>query len=573
MNLSNAEIAQLNEFNNLLSFKVTEQYKLLMSCKSRFIVNLSGNQGGKTAGTGRQYVDRFLGLHPIAEKNCDYFVCENGHKQAILTAPPKSFEGEGRCRVCEKKLEFYCDPPYLRVFRFASHNLPGTAGGDAQEVRNTQYPEIKKWLPQFLIKKDINSRYPVLTIKDINGGPDILVEFVSYGQDVQATAGPQRCSLWADEQPNFDFMEEQYPRLLAANGDVIFSLTAADRISWLYDEYYEKASEIFRTDNVVNAPVVKELFGTLEKYEKRNTGKDITVIQFATDDNPTLKKESIDDLFRNIDDPATLARRRYGMFAQASGRVLKSYNQSVHFISENKWFQTGIPESWVYARGIDYHQRNDWHFLAMALSPENELFIYHEKRLSPEVMTTYEMAHSIALATGQDVRFMLSMIDPLANQIQGNTGYTTIQDLNKYFSQLKRDGIGTGGYWTPWDTKSLRGREQLRLRLKNSLQVQKPFNNSVKTEKGIVHLPTIWVLDSCPHTAQYLRMWRHEENKGRDDSANKDEKETVAQKWSHFPMVIEGILKEKSFRPKIGDRMLFDRNTESHQYFNAGRMR
>ena len=49
-----------------------------------------------------------------------------------------------------------------KTFRFCSETLPGQSGdggvvGGSEEVKNTQYPEFKKWLPAFLIKKDINS--------------------------------------------------------------------------------------------------------------------------------------------------------------------------------------------------------------------------------------------------------------------------------------------------------------------------------------------------------------------------------------------------------------------------------
>jgi phage terminase large subunit-like protein len=569
MNLSNAEVQQLNDFNNLLQFRATEQYRLLINSKYRFNCMFSGNQGGKTCSGGRHYVDRIMGLHPIAERNSDYFVCKHDHTQAILTAPDGSFEGRGRCKVCDEPLELYCEPDYLRVYRFASETLPGVAGGEVREVRNTQYPEVKKWLPPFLIKRDINSRYPVLTLKDINGGGDILIEFVSYSQNLQAVAGQQRKGLWCDEEPPYDFMEEQYPRLFAANGDVLFTMTAANKISWLYDEYYEKADIIYRTATVVDAEIVKQELGEQEPVEKRNTGKDICVIQFASDDNPTLKPEAIEGLFENVDDPSTLIRRRYGGFAQASGRVLKSFRQDIHVVREKTWFPEGIPADWTHARGIDYHQRVDWHFNAVCLSPEDELFIYLEKKLDPGNLTTYEMSEKIASLCGEYIHYILNKIDPLANTMQTNTGTTTIQDLNRYFSELKREDRGTGGYWTPWDTKSIRGREQLRLRLKNSIKCGKPFNNLVKTEKGLTYLPTIWILDSCPQTAQYLRMWRHEENKDRDASATKDENENVQQKWSHYPMVIEGILKEQSFTPKIGKRMLRDRNTSKQRYYTV----
>jgi len=101
--------------------------------------------------------------------------------------------------------------------RLASETLPGETtdgkGETSTEVKNTLYPELKKWLPPFLIKKDITARSPKMVIKSGVGGPDIVVEFVSYNQSVQSTAGSQRFIIKCDEEPPKAFWEEQLPRL------------------------------------------------------------------------------------------------------------------------------------------------------------------------------------------------------------------------------------------------------------------------------------------------------------------------------------------------------------------------
>ena len=83
-----------------------------------------------------------------------------------------------------------------------------------------------------------------MIIYDPFGGPDIIVEFVSYNQSVQAMAGVQRASIWCDEACSPDFYEEQLPRLIAEDGDIIFTYTPADRSSWLFDEFFDRAREI-----------------------------------------------------------------------------------------------------------------------------------------------------------------------------------------------------------------------------------------------------------------------------------------------------------------------------------------
>ena len=576
MSLSQKEIGQLNEWGAALSFLPTQQYRWLINSTHRYNCCFAGNQGGKTSGVARHYVTRINSFHPVPRRNPDFLVCENWgameddrhlHEHAIIKHPGWT-KGEEKCRTCGKPLFIYFNP--VRIFRFASESLPMSTSGEGDEVKNTQYPELKKWLPPSLVKKDLTARNPVITVLDINGGPDMYVEFVSYNQSVQSTAGPQRLSIWLDEEAPPDFLEEQYPRLIAADGDLCFSLTAANKTTYMYDDFYEKAQVYKRTDEVVN--FANEVMDqNYENIEHTTSDKDICVIQFASDDNPTLSKQSIDDLFRNIDDPNRLAVRRYGLFSQIAGRVFKGFDNKIHIIrrSDYKLLDNGIPPyEWVHARGIDYHEHVDWHYVGMALSPEDELFIWSSLRMSPGSYTSFEISQEINSRSG-DIKFKFDRVDPLANKIQTNTGTTVMDDLNRYFRMFKREASGTGSNWKSWDTTSTRGREQIRLRLKNSVVCGKPFNNLQVTDRGRKFLPTIWILDNCQDVADYLRTWRYEEHKMRDAAATKDtEKETIQQKWSHYPMVIEAILKERSFKPM---RHAYRTNTGEDmatQYFN-----
>ena len=81
-----------------------------------------------------------------------------------------------------------------------------------------------------------------MTIRDPQGGPDIYVEFTSFNQDTQAQAGVQRKSIWVDEHAPKGFYEEQLPRLLASDGDLVYTLTPAqEHLDWEYDELFERA--------------------------------------------------------------------------------------------------------------------------------------------------------------------------------------------------------------------------------------------------------------------------------------------------------------------------------------------
>ena len=147
----------------------------------------------------------------------------------------------------------------------------------------------------------------------------------------------------------------------------------------------------------------------------------------------------------------------------------------------------------------------------------------------------------------------MSLVDALANTNQTNTGRTTIEDMNKITHDFKREGFGTGGFWEPWNQKGTRGREEIRMRLKNSTRVGKPFDNLVVDTDEVGNrrprrLPTLWIMGNCKKTIEYMHKWRLQEHKDRDAKATKDQKESPQDKWSHMNMCWEALFKNEAFR-------------------------
>jgi len=164
-------------------------------------------------------------------------------------------------------------------------------------------------------------------------------------------------------------------------------------------------------------------------------------------------------------------------------------------------------------------------------------------------MVTMEIAERFA-RIGSEYKFNVNLIDPLAKQIQVNTGYSTMDDLNRIFSMLYREGKCESASWQPWDTKSQVGRDEIKKRLKNSIACAHPFNNRTERNGKEEYLPTIWILDYCVNFSRSLKNWRLEEWANNTANQAKDSKETPQQKWSHFCMVVEGLLKHQGFRAR-----------------------
>jgi len=502
LTLSHEHIAQsLNKFAYYIAFKKTELGALLQQLKHKTIGNFSGNQGGKTAGFAKHYVDRLLGIHPVAEKN----------------------------RLAKK-------------IRCMSSSLPENDSPEEQD--NTQYLELKKLIPPELVLKDVTARSKNLVVRRPVGlsSDKTVFEFRSSKQEMQDLGKIQLSSVWHDEETPKGHREECKMRLLAESGDELFSLTPTNALSYTFDDVWQRADFIYRTKTIVNK------FG-FPRTEHRKNGSGIACVQMATDDNPTLDPDTIERLFEDITDPDELAIRRYGVFKQISGRIHKSYDPAICYIDFNKYFPDGVPYKWLHARGIDYHEsRIPWSIGWLSASPEDEWFLWQEFHPAIDgsnAYSTYDIVMAMLRKSG-DYYYIVNLIDPLANKTQSNTNTSVTQDINRHFQQIRREtGLGTDAMWQGWDTKGTKGRDEVAKRFKNASRCGVPFNNAVKDRGTTRRLPTLWVCNTCPKTNKSLINWRFGEHVLAATKATNDPKMTPQPKWSHDCMVLECLAKDR----------------------------
>jgi len=603
--MNNAQLKMMNDFSPfLVDFKMTWQFIKLLKLPHRTICLFTGNQSMKTSGVCYQYVWRVLGTHPVPKKNITYFECStrnndnksphgfyrfldngvivNGWEKGTWNI--KTLPKDGKCSYCGAPIVIY--QRQSKRIRLCAETLPGDKvktsddGTGTAETKNTIYPELLKWMPKSLIKRDITFRNPAMIVIDplkgieLNGtkneGEDILFDFMSYVQSTQAAAGVQLMSCYCDEEPPFDFWIEQNRRLFIEDGDMLLGLTPARQLSWTYDELFEKAQVYYRTQTVVDYMNKTEKDKNYKVVMKTDSPKDIAVLQAATDDNPMVSLQVLESIHATTDDPDLLATTRYGIHKQISGRIFKDFDYTVHYVDFEKYFPDGIFREWNHYRMIDYHPHNKWACIWLAISPENEAFIWREWSPDPEKVITRMIANEMAIMS-QDYKFKINLIDPRAAETQTNTGTTTVEDLNDDFVALKREGICTGGYWETWDTKGTRGREVVRERLKNAKDCKRPFNNKIQYQGLSRHIPTLWISTRCPETARSVKQWRLESYARATNNVDKDRKETPTQKWSHFCTAIEAIFKDNRVRPPL----IGYRNTSkpAPKYFNGRRAR
>ena len=364
-------------YSGFASFIPTPVFTTLLNVKNQIILLVTGNRFGKTSYFSRKIVFSLMG---------------------ISTVPWHNITPDTKCRI----------------IRLAAETLPADK---EHEVRNTVYPAIKQQLPSTMIAKDNRGNPIDITIRDatvaINpllGGSPAYLEFVSYGQTTQSQAGVDRFAICVDEVCPYEFFEESIPRLAITNGQLMIGCTPVDA-DWMYGEIYEKASVYIRTKAVRN--YMKKAFGqSVPVVEKMSSDKDICVIQAASDDNPIFEKLIFDKLqevkcgrlrpedfpYQTVeeyldhrymyDDPDAVAMRRYGIFRRITGAMYKQFQYNVHVREGRKFFPSGLPKEWIHVRAVDYHQAVPWAVLWVALSRDNECFVYAEMNPDPKTWTT-----------------------------------------------------------------------------------------------------------------------------------------------------------------------------------------
>ena len=528
--IENLEDIDWSPFVGFTDFIATDVFETLIHIRNKVILFVSGNRGGKT-----KALVRAKGVYPVIGA-CPF--------------PEHNIRPEDKCRV----------------IRFGAELLPEDK---ENEVKNTVYPQLKYQLPGTLIRKDITARSPVITVQPMLGGKPAQIEFVSYGQSTQAQAGVDRKTIIVDEVCPYDFYEESLPRLSTTNGQFCIGTTPVEA-AWMYTEIYERARIYVRTP-AVRAYMKKQYGQVVKQVEKTDSTQDICVLQVATDDNPVfglLVKQKLDEIkqgrikadefpYGNVneyldsvfmyDDPDTVAMRRYGIFRQITGAVHKEFQWSLHVIDGNKYFPHGLPKDWRFAQMIDYHQSVPWAVTFIALSPDDEAFVWDELNPDPHTWTTLGICREI-IEKSLDYNYKIRLIDKLASEKQVNTNTSTTEDMNRIFREAGHIGFDKGSPWESWDDKTRKGEDKVRERLINSRICGRPFNNLQKIDGVEKRIPTLWIFSNCTQVAQSLKNWKMETWIERDAIITKDPKDKREQKWSHFNMTLEAVFKDSRFR-------------------------
>lgn len=446
----------LQQFDALINFLPHKVGKKYINSDANIRALIKGNQGGGTAWSTYDAAMRVFGIHPNKRRN-------------VLNKP----------------------------IRFISKCLPKGPGDE----ENQQYVEFKRFVPKDYIKKDVTARSASMAIKSPYCGPDLKVEFMAKTQEIDAFMSVQRSAYYQDEEIDRTKWDENQMRLLREGGDSTICLTPVRGLDWTYDDVWKKARAIYRSSTICKA------YG-FPSVEETGLTNDIEVFCWATDDNPVMDKDTVQRIFDGIDDPDELAMRRYGVFRQVSGRIYKSFDPKVHVVPFDDVFDANTFKTYWHYRMIDYHPSKPWYCSWVAVSPQNEWFVWNELLGRHDHMTTNDLREQIKSESllNEDEEFnRRTLIDPLAKVKQPNTGFSVFEDLTMGELGLRR--------CVPADTKNQNGRLHIKQRLKNAAEAGVPGNNLFRHGENDPrygnYKPTIWFLSNCQGHISHMNSWRY----------------------------------------------------------------
>jgi phage terminase large subunit-like protein len=225
-------------------------------------------------------------------------------------------------------------------------------------------------------------------------------DFLTYGQDLDKFGGATKDRIHYDEEPPEAIRREGQMRLMARNGDELFTMTPFSGMGWMFDEIWE--------------PWVKHQL------------PEAIVVVVDMDDNPYLHPDAKARALRTMSKEEREARKE-GKFVHFAGMIYGEFQRHLHVIPE---VSEVPPGSRIYV-GIDPGMRHMAAVIWTYLTPEDTMVCFDELALQGH--TVKQVAEAIKLrnlkwgqGTQKGTRLPLQpdwyVIDPSARNVMHQTG-------------------------------------------------------------------------------------------------------------------------------------------------------
>lgn len=194
-------------------------------------------------------------------------------------------------------------PPHLRKFKQYEPPFKCRIGTpDLMKTMDQVQEKLRELVPvDQLLGGSWESAYSISkrTLRFKNGS---YIEFLSYDQERNKWGGSTLHRVHFDEEPPKIIYDEAALRVMKHGGDVIFTMTPHDGITWMADAIYERRFE-----------------------------DGVTVVEVDMDDNPYLTEEAKRVALEGLTEEE-LRQRKAGKFTHIGGLVLGEFDEDLHVI-------------------------------------------------------------------------------------------------------------------------------------------------------------------------------------------------------------------------------------------------
>ena len=218
-----------------------------------------------------------------------------------------------------------------------------------QAIKQTIFPKIQEWAPRgwYTIKKD-NRGIPV-EIKWKNGS---IIYLMSDDQDDDKFEGTNGHWFWADEPIGYAKYVALKRGLIDFSGHCWLTLTPLSQ-AWIADRIHGRA-------NAADGKVKSYHFSIWDNW---------------VGNGGVLRREDIEEFIEDLDEDQR-AIRVGGQWFNRTGRVYRQWvDEDPYWIP---MFKEGIPKTWPRVCIIDPHPRKPIAVLWMAISPDNQRYVYRD---------------------------------------------------------------------------------------------------------------------------------------------------------------------------------------------------
>jgi hypothetical protein len=223
-------------------------------------------------------------------------------------------------------------PPHLQQYkRWDAPIQVYLVAVSGRAVEKVHYPVFRKWTPKDQLvgnsfEKALNKEYQTLFFK--NGSS---ISFLTQGMDVEVFQGTALHVVAFDEEPLYDHGREIFgeciQRLVDFNGDMRFTFTPLNGLTWVYDTLWLPWAQQQPDLEAATAGFADLEFGG-HKFA-------VYAHRVDQDDNPVIDDEGKAAAMAMAASDEERQARKSGLFVSMAGRVFEGFSRNRHVVQDD----------------------------------------------------------------------------------------------------------------------------------------------------------------------------------------------------------------------------------------------